>query len=520
MSVASHPVDQAATHTSVQRKRVLLLTHRFPYPPNRGDRIRSYNLLRVLATEFDVTLACPHDEPIEDSEREHVRGLCESVITEPLNRSRWLRAGTSVIRGGSLTEGLFRIPSLQQQINQAQQDRPFDAAFAFCSSMFPYLRSKLFQKTPTIVDVVDVDSEKWRQMGAEKKGPKGWVYRIESERVKRLEIEIGRSVDSVTLVSDSEATLFNRVADPVRPALGVSNGVDTEYFDRGEKPLPDGTPIRLVFTGVMDYPPNVEGMCWFCENVLPVISRSHNVQLKIVGRNPSRRVLELGNLPGVEVTGPVPDVRPHLHDAAIAVSPLHLARGIQNKVLEAMAAGLPVIATPQSATGIDGTPGKHFLIAETVDDWCEALTELSADANYRNRVGVSAREFVVERYAWNARTGVRKRDAREPDKQLAASVKSCLVTGGAGFIGSCFVRRTLADRDSKVVNLDALTYAGNRDSVPPAPSTTSSSEVTLRTARSSRGCYVSTALTRLSTSPLKHTWTDRLTAQVHSCGPM
>ncbi|MEL6105223.1 MAG: TIGR03087 family PEP-CTERM/XrtA system glycosyltransferase [Planctomycetota bacterium] len=387
----------------MSRKRLLLLTHRFPYPPNRGDRIRSYNLLRLLAESFDVTLACPHDEPITSGEMQHVEGLCESVMTERLNGTRWLRAFTSLARGASLTEGLFDIPALRRQVKQAQADRPYDVALVFCSSMYPYVREECFEGTPLTVDVVDVDSEKWRQMGAEGGGPKGWIYSLESRRVKQLEIEIGAAADIVTLVSESEAELFDEVASPRQPAIGVSNGVDTEFFDRGGKELPCAGPLRLVFTGVMDYPPNVEGVRWFCEQVLPRFARTNEVHFEIVGRNPSRKVLELNELPNVEVVGAVPDIRPRLHAASVAISPLHLARGIQNKVLEAMAAGLPVISTPQSATGIDGHGGEHFLIAETADEWCDALQTFASNPDYRVQVGKAARKLVVDRYAWNVR---------------------------------------------------------------------------------------------------------------------
>ncbi|MEO1529722.1 MAG: TIGR03087 family PEP-CTERM/XrtA system glycosyltransferase [Planctomycetota bacterium] len=364
--------------------------------------MRSYNLLRVLCDTFDVTLACPHDEPIEPDQMQHVEELCESVITEPVRHTRWLRAGASLLGGKSLTEGLFSIPSLQRKVQAAQQSRPFDVAFVFCSSMFPYVRNELFRSTPRVVDVVDVDSEKWRQMGEENRGPKRWIYKAESRRVKQLEHEIGSTAHSITLVSESEARLFDEVASPPQPSLGVSNGVDAEYFSPPSTSSESDT-RRLVFTGVMDYPPNVEGMCWFCSEVLPTIRQRHDIQLDIVGRNPTRKVVELGELPGVNVTSAVPDVRPFLHRASIAISPLHLARGIQNKVLEAMAAGLPVISTPQAATGIDGVDGEHFLIVESTQQWCDALDKLIGDEHHRTQMGRAARDLVVERYAWPAK---------------------------------------------------------------------------------------------------------------------
>ena len=384
-------------------KRVLMLTHRFPFPPNRGDRIRSYNLLRILSSVFDVTLACPVDEPIASSEFAHVQALCSSVITAPTTFGQWFRAFASMVRGASLSEGLFCVPSLRRQIVAMQSQEPFDAVLVFCSSMYPYVRDSSFKKTTQTVDVVDVDSEKWRQMGERRRGMRGRLYRLESQRVRKLEKEIGSRADSVTLVSDVEAKLFDSVAFPKRPSIGVSNGVDAAYYDRGDRSHPSGNELNLVFTGVMDYPPNVEGVCWLCENVLSHLSREYDVCFNIVGRNPSRKVLELGRAPYVNVVGAVADVRPFLHHASIAVAPLHLARGIQNKVLEAMAAGLPVVATPQSADGIEAVPGEHLLVAETPDQWRESLLSLTQDHDYRIRLGKAARKLVVDHYTWNAR---------------------------------------------------------------------------------------------------------------------
>ncbi len=436
---------------------MLLLTHRFPYPPNRGDRIRSYNLMRVLAEHFDVTLACPHDEPITDEHFRHVDQICRQTITAPTGNERWLRAGGSVLRGRSLTEGLFHHAKISSEIRKLQRSRPFDAVLVFCSGMFRYIDGNDFTGTPIVVDLVDVDSMKWEQLARESRLLKRPIYAWEANRVKRLEQRIARRADAITLVSDDEANAFRGRVTTKSPIIGVSNGVDTDYFRPrpATSPGEDGSrdasgeqrdarnavepsdvnrertdnepsdpnsrlspletrnsashsPLvaprsRLIFTGVLDYPPNVEGMRWFCNDILPGLRERLDVELQIVGRRPNQVVRRLGELEGVTLIGEVPDVRPYLLGADIAVSPLKLARGIQNKVLEAMASGLPVITTSQSAEGIDAESGEQFIIADSVGEWQDSIHDLFSDAGKREGLGRQARQLVVDQYSWSAR---------------------------------------------------------------------------------------------------------------------
>lgn len=388
-----------------------MLTHRFPYPPNRGDRIRSYNLLRVLSEEFRVTLCSTTDEPISPHDLAHVQSLCESVLVAPLGRyQRTCRGLKSFAIGKSLTEGMFASPNLSRHIKRCHQQRPFDAVLVFCSSMYPYVDNQAFDGTPTVVDLVDVDSQKWRQMSRESHFHKKFLYAAESTRVQRLEQRIADRASAVSLVSEAEAELFRQTTAVTKPTYGISNGVDTEYFSPpsaatclASRRLQHATRLSLVFTGVLDYAPNVDGMVWFCRQVLPQLSREVDFQLSIVGRRPCRRILDLDAIPGVDVVGEVPDVRPYLRRADVAISPLKLARGIQNKVLEAMAMGLPVVLSPQSAEGIGAVSGNEFLIADSVDQWCTTLHALAADLNARTRIAEAARQLVCSEFSWPTR---------------------------------------------------------------------------------------------------------------------
>ncbi|WP_436714992.1 glycosyltransferase [Roseiconus lacunae] len=412
-----------------------------------------------MAESFEITLACPHDEPVTREQREHMRAYCREILTEPVGRSRWIKAVGSAAKGRSLTEGLFANASLQRSILQAQQRQKFDSVFVFCSSMYPYVDHTAFAGGRKVVDLVDVDSMKWEQLSRESSLPKRPIYRLEARRVKRLEQTIADQADAVILVSDSEADEFRNRIQTDTPIEGVSNGVDTDYFrpldslsnPRDEsrvarssniKHSPNSTnssqlatsnsplstshsqlatslsspspshsqlatshsqPCRLVFTGVLDYPPNVEGMRWFCNDILPRLRERIDVRLNIAGRRPNQIVKQLAQIDGVTLVGEVPDVRPHLHAADIAISPLKLARGIQNKVLEAMASGLPVVTTSQSAEGIDAIDGQEFVIADTVEAWLESLSQLSQDAPKRQSIGQSARQRVLDDYSWQAK---------------------------------------------------------------------------------------------------------------------
>ena len=302
---------------------------------------------------------------------------------------------------------MFASPGFSQELTQRQLSQPYDAVFVFCSSMFPYIEKSEFKNTRVVVDLVDVDSQKWEQLGRVAIFPKRSVFLREAKRLRVVEQRIADRANAVTLVSNEEASLYRsvvRVPGQTKIA-GISNGVNTDYFQPSVSNCEhDGRAVRLVFTGVMNYTPNVKGMEWFCRKVLPRLQGKIDVQTTIVGRSPNARVRSLGFLDGVEVTGEVEDVRPYLNSADIVISPLSLARGIQNKVLEAMAMQRAVVCTSQSAEGISGRNQVHFVIADTVDQWCDALVDLSKNRPKRERLASAARQLVVQSYSWSAQT--------------------------------------------------------------------------------------------------------------------
>lgn len=386
-------------------RELLFLAHRIPYPPNKGDKIRSWHILKHLATRVPVHLGCFLDDPEDARYVADLERVCASVHVVPLNR-RLALAGSlaGLLTGEALSMRFYRHRAMTDWVARTLRERPVDAAFAFSSQMFPYLMG-----TPTagrlVFDFVDVDSAKWAEYGRGGSGPKAWIYRREGRLLADFERKAAAAADASLFVSEAEAALF-RARDPRSAAKvhAVSNGVDLDVFRPGPglpSPHPEGGPV-IAFVGAMDYWPNVEGVCWFAKRMWPAIrSRHPGARFCIVGSNPSPEVTGLAAVPGVTVTGRVPDVRGYVEHADVVVAPLRIARGIQNKVLEAMAMGKPVVAHPAAFEGIDAQPGSDLLLAETEAGFVEAVDTLLGDPQRRAAMGAGARRRMEARYAWD-----------------------------------------------------------------------------------------------------------------------
>ena len=395
----------------MSRPKVLAVTHRVPYPPDKGDRIRTYHLLRFLARRAEIHLACLADEPPPPGAAARLNELCARVTVAPVGRSRWARAAASLARGRSATEGAFRSPELAEVLAGWGRTTAYDAAFASGSGVAPYLRPGALRGVPAVVDLVDVDSQKWLDYAAASAFPKSRLYRLEGRRLRTLEAEVCGWAKAVTLVSEAEAELFRTFA-PGGNVRVVTNGVDLDYFrpaagtTPGGRSVPNGTVAYgegegCVFVGAMDYRPNVDAACWFCCEVWPAVRRRRpGATFRVVGRRPAAAVRRLASLPGVEVVGPVPDVRPYLHGAAVAVAPLRLGRGLQNKVLEAMAAGRPVVASPQAVAGLGRGSGLPAVIAASPEEWAGEVIRLLGDPAARAALGEAGRRYAEARHDW------------------------------------------------------------------------------------------------------------------------
>jgi sugar transferase (PEP-CTERM/EpsH1 system associated) len=380
------------------RPNVLCLAHRLPYPPDKGDRIRTFHLLQFLAGRARVHLACLADEPVGAEEMAGLERYCERVAIVPVGRwGRRARALASLARGGTATEGAFDVPQLRAVVRRWACETNFHAALGTASSMVPYLRLKELAGVPVVIDLVDVDSQKWFDYAAAGGGPRAWLHRTEGRRLRRLEQALPTWARAVTLVGEAEAALYRRFAAP-GTVRAITNGVDLEYF----RPGPEAAGPVCVFVGALDYHPNVDGANWFCREVWPqIVCRRPGAKFLLVGRRPAPAVRRLGDLPGVELVGQVPDVRPHVARSAVTVVPLRIARGVQNKVLESLAMAKPTVASPQSLAGLRAEPGAHLLRASSPDEWVEAVLRLFEDRQLCRRLGAAGRHYVEENHCWD-----------------------------------------------------------------------------------------------------------------------
>jgi sugar transferase (PEP-CTERM/EpsH1 system associated) len=373
-----------------------MICHRVPYPPDKGDRIRSSHVLKELARLGTVDLAFLSDEPIPESTWAHLRRVCRNVAASPMGgTSRWVRAAWFQLTGRSATEGLFWSNRLARTIDGWMARQSYDAVVLYSSGVIPYVCGRRIVGR-VIADLVDVDSEKWREYASRARAPRSWLFAREARRVRELERSAG-SFAAVTLVSDPEAELYRKIA-PHANVLSVLNGVDLEYF----RPQPQAEASTCVFVGYLDYHANVLGLTWFCREVWPEIRRRFpEARFQVIGRNPTPPVQELSGLPGVEVVGPVDDVRRYVAASKLVLVPLPVARGIQNKVLEAMSLGKAVVGTTAALNGIALIPGEHALRADTPIEWVEAVSLLWADAARRQEMGARARQYVEVNHDWS-----------------------------------------------------------------------------------------------------------------------
>ncbi|MBT5047939.1 MAG: TIGR03087 family PEP-CTERM/XrtA system glycosyltransferase [Rhodospirillaceae bacterium] len=385
---------------------LLFLAHRIPYPPNKGDKIRSWNILKFLAEHYRVHLGCFIDDPEDEQHRSTLEEICESCQFTRLNPSlAKLRSLSGMISGSPLTLPYFWDRQLARWTDALIRDRKIEHVFVFSSSMAQYAMGDAASGARRVVDYVDVDSDKWRQYAAAKSWPAGWIYGRESRRLLSFEREVAAASDASLFVSEAEADLFRGLAPESASKIGaLNNGVDFEFFDPTEpheRPF-DGTDPTLVFTGAMDYWANVDAVAWFANEVFPGIrAKCPTAQFWIVGARPSTQVTGLTSIPGVHVTGSVPDIRPYMAHADIIVAPLRLARGIQNKVLEAMAMARPIIASPEALEGIEAEIGRDIISADGAQAFVEQTINLLGQTG-ANEMGDCARERVVSTYGWSS----------------------------------------------------------------------------------------------------------------------
>lgn len=409
--------------------RILFLAHRIPYPPDKGDKIRSYHVLRSLARRHEVYLGCLIDRDEDLAFIPPLADLARRVEFARISRIRSLKCVPGLLRGRPLSVTCFHAARLQAAVDDILASAGIDAILCSCAPMAEYLyRSReaaAVRAAVRVMDLIDVDSEKWLQYARHRPWWSAWLYRREGRCLAEYERHILREFRRVLVVSDAERSLLTRNADSPDMVATMPNGVDLDYFSPAHGGGRRTSDPVLVFTGVMDYWPNVDGIRWFAEDVLPRIrSAVPTVRLVIVGARPSAGVRRLRAVPGVTVTGFVKDVREYLGAASVCIVPLRVARGIQNKLLEGMAMGKPVVSTPAAFEGLRAVRDLDVMVAADEQAFAEAVVVLLRDERRAAELGRRARACVERAYRWEANLRVLEDLLAERSADLPAAARA------------------------------------------------------------------------------------------------
>ena len=386
----------------------LYLAQRVPYPPNKGEKLRSFHQINYLrAQQVDITVAAPYENEEELPYFESLsQGYGCKTLMQPLG-NKLLRYLRGVFRGQSLSEAHFHCIALQQKIDSALTTEQFDAIVCTASSMASYIfhseiLNKLSKKPRLIMDFMDMDSYKWHQYAQNAGLPMRWVYHREAALVSRLENRIGEHFDACFFVAPPETELYRKqVGKAKAKILSIGNGIDPGEFYPGQTSQSSNTP-HLLFAGVMDYTPNVDAMLWFYTEVWPsVISAWPDATLTIAGMNPTPAIAKLDGIDNVKVTGFVEDILPYFHNSNIFIAPFRIARGIQNKILQAFACGLPVVSTSMGAEGIRCSPGVNIEVGDEAADMFNAIERLVNDKSHFQSLRNQALATIEQYYSWD-----------------------------------------------------------------------------------------------------------------------
>lgn len=390
---------------------ILFLSQRIPWPPDKGDKIRSWRALSHLAKSRRIHLGTFIDDPDDLRHVGLMENICESVhITRLHPLVARARSVTALLTGAPLSVPYFYDRSLANWVTETVARNDLDAVFVYSSAMAQYVLAMASRPPRFLMDFVDVDSEKFRQYADERGFLAKFVYGREARKLLAFDRMIASQADASFFVSDAEAALFRQLApEAAATTFGLSNGIDTDYFDPASVTIPRselagfGPGPNILFTGRMDYKPNVDAVRWFVQEILPgVLQIKPAARFIIAGAAPAPGVTSLAANPAVQVTGRVDDMRPWLAHADLAVAPMAIGRGIQNKVLEAAAMARPVLTTPEGLAGIDLEPGKHLFVAKHPDDFLAAVLDI-LDNPGAEEIGKAARDYLARHYSWSAR---------------------------------------------------------------------------------------------------------------------
>lgn len=388
--------------------KILFLAHRIPFPPDKGDKIRSYQVLQYLAARHEVHLACLIDNPRDARAAKTLRADFPPLHYERLRTARQrMRMLAALCTGKPLTASYFYVPALQRKLNALVAAERFDALFVYSSTMAEYLRD--LQIPLRLIDYCDLDSQKFKQFSEASALPLSWLYRFEGKRLAVYEREAAKKFSRVFFINPQERLLFEQNGGANNTAL-LSNGVDFARY-HGET-LPDAPASTsspyLAFTGAMDYLPNVDAAFWCAREIFPRLKASMpEMKFYIIGGNPTRKIRKLHDpSAGIFVTGYLEDLRPLLMNARVFVAPMRIARGMQTKILEAMACGVPVVTSAHAAAGLGANAEREVLIAESAGEYAQQTLRLLHNSDEHERLRRAAFAFLRQNFDWKKNLAV------------------------------------------------------------------------------------------------------------------
>ncbi len=376
---------------------ILYLCHRFPFPPKRGGKIRPFNMIRHLHGQGHKVTVCSLARTTSEAEEgqgiaPHCTAFHAAVVSEPL---QWARMILRLPLTTPSSMGYFYSAEMAATVRRLLAEQRWDLIFVHCSSVAPYVAH--VRDVPKILDFGDMDSQKWLEYANYKPFPLSLGYRLEGWKMLRAEKRLARHFDLCTATTRAEW----QTLEDYRTGAATDwfpNGVDADFFCPTDGAYDADT---VSFIGRMDYYPNQECMQRFCDQVWPRLrAQRPSMKLLIVGADPSPAMRALGDRPGVTVTGSVSDVRPYIRGSAVMVAPLAIARGTQNKILEAMAMGVPVVTSRVAAGGVDAVAGEHLLVADEPEAIADAILRLTGDAAERARLAAAGRARMISHHAW------------------------------------------------------------------------------------------------------------------------
>ena len=390
---------------------ILVIAQRIPYPANKGEKIRSFNQAKFLADlGHQIDVFAPIEDNAEIAYANQLNQLTNFSCNYSTLSTKPLRLLFGLLKNESLSVANFYCQALQQQIDNALHNRQYDAILCTSSAVAKYIfNSKAFTNLNTkpllLMDYMDLDSDKWQQYADKTTWPMKLIYQREAKLISEYEQKIQQYFDACFFIADAEVALFkaNSPTPNINNVYTLGNGLNTEEFYPADS-APNNAAPKFIFTGVMDYKPNVDAVVWFVENCWQLILQQYpNAEFIIAGMNPNAAVMHLKKYHGITITGFVDEILPYYHQADYFVAPFRLARGVQNKVLQAFACGLPVISTPMGAEGIDCVDGEHILLANTPEDFLQQVQQLEKEASLKQTIKDNALALIHNHYSWHGK---------------------------------------------------------------------------------------------------------------------